>query len=291
MSKQKGTPLISPGWSHYILTAPLSPKAHVSLTKKLRALSEQEKSFSPLGSSALNIGIMDLGVLPTSSEWMIIQALKGTLKAHASLKLQSTEFRVSHPQLDQVQVGKPAHLWLEFRDRLGALSALYSDLAHCLQEYAPNYARPVPQSWLTNPKFVRENYLLLCGRSSHYKTNTYEQKFTGSAWINEVKLQKRPSHYVPYKGYQSIWTYPLPIETPPLSEVDELEYAEHSPSLKKARLSYPLEGEDLSLLQSLEERLELTQIEPLKPKTWKHRQRRRKKRTPSNQSNSSQEKL
>ena len=45
---------------------------------------------------------------------------------------------------------------------------------------------------LKNPKFIRENYLLLCGISSRYKTNIYEQKFNSSAWVNEIKLQKRP---------------------------------------------------------------------------------------------------
>ena len=32
MKKNQASPLISAGWSHYIVTAPLSPRAHVAVS-------------------------------------------------------------------------------------------------------------------------------------------------------------------------------------------------------------------------------------------------------------------
>lgn len=292
MSKKKSSLILSPGWSHYIITAPLSPKAHISVSKKLRDLSDHDSHFKPLGTKALNIAIMDLGVLPICSEWLLFKALEQGIEAHASLKLQATEFRLSHPQATHPKQVEPAYLWLEFRDRLGALAALYSDIAQHIQKYAPQLSVPAPVSWEKETRFLNEKCFLLCGEISRYKSEVYDQRFSSSVWINEVRLQKRPSHFIPSRGYQSIWRYPLPLETPALSDIDDIEVDSHqiqSPS--KIRLKYPLKGEDLSLLKSLEERLELIQSEPVKFNNSKHRHKRRKKRKPSNKSNSSQEKL
>ena len=108
MSKKQSSLILSPGWSHYILTAPLSPKAHISVSKKLRDFSNHDSQFKPLGTNALNIAIMDLGVLPISLEWLLFKALEQGIQAHASLKLQATEFRLSHPQGTHPKQGEPA---------------------------------------------------------------------------------------------------------------------------------------------------------------------------------------
>ena len=289
------SPLISPGWSHYIITAPLSPKAHVTLTKKLRELSEQNKSFHPLSASTLKVAIMDLGVLPESAEWLLVQHLNKVIKSHASMKIQATRFRTQH-RLDsepQPQEKQEAFLWLEFRDRVGALAALYQDIEQGLTAYAPQLSRPEPSTWLEDRKFIREFSSLLCGEISSYKSNTYEQAFRSSAWINEVLLEKRPSHFIPTKGYHCVWQHTLPLETPSLVDLDEEVLVSSSNNKdSKKRLQYPLEGKNLELLKALEAELKLLDKESPVSKNSKRRSKRHRHRKSSTRSQTtSQEKL
>ena len=104
---------------------------------------------------------------------------------------------------------------------------------------------------------------MLCGKFSSYKSSGYDQKFSTSSWINYLHLQKRPSHFIPTRGYQSIWSHPLPLETPELID-DDLEQTNigqdlYTQQTKHSRLSYPLEGKPLAILTQLEKRIKESQ--------------------------------
>ena len=269
--------VISPGWSHYTITASLSPKAYVSLTKCLRQLSERESSLSPFQSSALQLAMMDLGVLPVERESFLSRAMERALKTHASFKVQATRFRVSHamnPHNEAIE-GEPALLWLEFRDRLGVFGAIHQALCSHLSELAPDLCSPAPVSWRQHKKYLSEFSLVLCGVISAYKSDVYEQAFRCSAWVNELVLQKRPSLFYPNKGYESVWRKTLPLETPLLSEQEERELLPPTEMKTKSRLKYPLEGQNLKRLQALDELLE--EQKSGRPNSHKEtRQRRRR---------------
>ncbi len=282
MKKTQASPLISPGWSHYIVTTPLSPRAHVSISKQVREFSEQDAAFSPLGSSALNIAVLDLGILPESLEPLLCQALFQGVKNHASMRLQASQFQVAQPEQK-----KSAYLWLEFKDRVGAFSMLATDLKQKLAQLVPTALTPSPFGQSQKNKLSKEKCYLLCGQISSYKSDGYDQRFSVSSWVNDLHLQKRPSHFIPIKGYQSVWSYSLPLETPELVDED-IDIAErdadlfHNSKTKKIRLSYPLEGKDLSIFNQLEARIKESQAHQVSPLQNHHsksksRHKRRKK--------------
>ncbi len=274
--------LISPGWSHYTITAPLSPKAHVSVSKKLRQISERSPSFSALHHTSLQVAMLDLGILPMDNEFAIKQRIEKALKPYASLKIQTTKLRSSHaiPPHDEPVEGEPALLWVEVRDRLGVLSSLSRDLITELKGVAPHISYPAPAAWLEDRKFKRESAVLLAGEISTYQTDVYDQVFSCSAWVNDIVLQKRPSHFVPARGYESIWRYSLPLETPPLSEIENEDPVHSStPKRLKSSLEYPLQGKDLEVMEVLETHLATLDTET--SSITKRRRSNRRKSRPS----------
>ena len=275
--------MLSPGWTHYIINAPLSPKAHVALTKRLRQLTEQESEFTAFQSSALNIGLIDLGILAIERESTLKRVMDRSLKPYASLKVQATRFRVSHalpPHGDPVE-GEPALLWLELRDRLGMLGSLTQMLSTRFKERGIYSSSPAPIEWAKNKKFSSEFALVLCGTISTYKLDIYEQVFSGSAWVNELVLQKRPSLFHPIRGYESVWRYTMPVETPLLSEQDEAELNPQVKTRRTTKLEPPLIGHDLERLQALEVLLEeLKSDRSLTQKSTQNKRRRSSRRNP-----------
>ena len=265
MKKSQVSPLISAGWSHYIVTAPLSPRAHVAVSKKVRDFAEQEPSFQALGSRALNIAVMDLGILPESIEPLLCKSILKGVQGHASMRLQGTQFKTfSMPQSMPQKTKEDSFLWLEFKDRVGAFSMLHADLKKSLLGLVPETLMPGPFTRDNKNKFSKEKCFLLCGKFSSYKSDGYDHKFSTSSWINDLHLQKRPSHFIPTRGYQSVWSYSLPLETPELID-DDLEQEEMNQGLlahstnHKTRLAYPLEGKSLAILNELEERIKESQ--------------------------------
>ena len=285
MKRAQASPIISVGWSHYIVTAPLSPRAHVAVSKKVRDFAEQDSSFQALGSSALNIAVMDLGILPESIEPLLCKSILKGVQGHASMRLQGVQFKVfSDSQRNKEQ---ESFLWLEFKDRVGAFSMLHTDLKKSLLNLVPDTLMPGPFPLDHKNKFSKEKCFLLCGKFSSYKSDGYDHKFSTSSWVNDLHLQKRPSHFVPMRGYQSVWSYSLPLETPELID-DELDQEEINQGLlahsttKKNRLTYPLEGKSLALLNELEERIKASQNHQKssfqsKQKNSNNRHKRRKK--------------
>ena len=284
MKRSQISPLISAGWSHYIVTAPLSPRAHVAVSKKVRDFAEQEPSFQALGSSALNIAVMDLGILPESIEPLLCKSILKGIQGHASMRLQAVQFKTfSIPQENK----EDSFLWLEFKDRVGAFSMLHTDLKKSLLDLVPETLMPGPFTRDNKNKFSKEKCFLLCGKFSSYKSDGYDHKFSTSSWINDLHLQKRPSHFIPMRGYQSVWSYSLPLETPELID-DDPEQEEMNQDLlarssnKKIRLAYPLEGKSLAILNELEERIKESQSHrkssfQSKQKNTKNRHKIRKK--------------
>ena len=257
MKRSQISPLISAGWSHYIVTAPLSPRAHVAVSKKVRDFAEQEPSFQALGSSALNIAVMDLGILPESIEPLLRKSILKGVQGHASMRLQAVQFKTFSVSQENKE---DSFLWLEFKDRVGAFSMLHTDLKKSLLDLVPETLLPGPFTRDNKNKFSKEKCFLLCGKFSSYKSDGYDHKFSTSSWINDLHLQKRPSHFIPMRGYQSVWSYSLPLETPELID-DDPEQEEMNQDLlarssnKKIRLAYPLEGKSLAILNELEERI------------------------------------
>ena len=142
MKRAQASPIISVGWSHYIVTAPLSPRAHVAVSKKVRDFAEQDSSFQALGSSALNIAVMDLGILPESIEPLLCKSILKGVQGHASMRLQGAQFKVfSDAQRNKEQ---NSFLWLEFKDRVGAFSMLHTDLKKSLLNLVPDTLMPGP---------------------------------------------------------------------------------------------------------------------------------------------------
>lgn len=263
MKKTQASPLISAGWSHYIVTAPLSPRAHVAVSKQVRDLAEKDDSFLALASSALNVAVMDLGILPESIEPLIFKALDKGVQGHASMRLQAVQFKTFSNKEKGQQTQNESYLWLEFKDRVGAFSMLFADLKESLCELVPDALMPSPIVEDQKNKFSKEKCFLLCGKFSSYKSSGYDHKFSTSSWINDIHLQKRPSHFIPTRGYQSIWSYPLPLETPELID-DDLEQVDIDQGLytqqkQQSRLSYPLEGKPLTILKQLEKRIQESQ--------------------------------
>ena len=50
--------ILSPGWSHYIISAPLSPKALTVVTRQIKTLKGQDATLRPLHPSALTLAIL-----------------------------------------------------------------------------------------------------------------------------------------------------------------------------------------------------------------------------------------
>ena len=285
MKKNQVSPLISAGWSHYIVTAPLSPRAHVAVSKQVRDLAEKDDSFLALASSALNVAVMDLGILPESIEPLLFKALHKGVQGHASMRLQAVQFRAFSDQEKNHQNQDESYLWLEFKDRVGAFSMLFTDLKESLFELVPEALMPAPIVEDQKNKLSKEKCFLLCGKFSSYKSSGYDHKFSTSSWINDLHLQKRPSHFIPTRGYQSIWSYSLPLETPELidddQEQEDIGRGLYTQQAKKYRLSYPLEGKPLAILKQLEERIKESQNHQKisfqnKPTNNKKRHKRRK---------------
>ena len=285
MKKNQVSPLISVGWSHYIVTAPLSPRAHVAVSKQVRDLAEKDDSFLALASSALNVAVMDLGILPESIEPLLFKALNKGVQGHASMRLQAVQFKAFSDQENNHQNKDESYLWLEFKDRVGAFSMLFTDLKESLFELVPGALMPAPIVEDQKNKFSKEKCFLLCGKFSSYKSNGYDHKFSTSSWVNDLHLQKRPSHFIPTRGYQSIWSYSLPLETPELidddQEQEDMGRGLYTQQAKQYRLSYPLEGKPLAILKQLEERIKESQSHQKisfqnKPTKNKKRHKRRK---------------
>ena len=79
-------PLLSPGWSHYIVVAPLSPKARVNLNRRLRQLSDRDRGFKPLPPHTLHLPLLNLGVVSEALEPRIISILARRVPTCASVR-------------------------------------------------------------------------------------------------------------------------------------------------------------------------------------------------------------
>lgn len=277
------SPILSSGWHHYFIGAPLSPKARVTLNRTLRGMSDQDASFKALSTSALIFPLLDLGVLNSAVEPHLIQALSNVLAPHASFKLQATGWWINAqgeekrpiPSKDENQAG---FLWLAWGERMGALNALKSDLSRSMSTLHIEGVPVETASPLSSKKKSRE-LTVLCGEYSRYNSETYNHPFRSAAWMNEILLQKRPTHFDPHMGYQSVWRYTLPLETPLLSETQELSSYD---SLNLTRASSleedQLDRRSLELLQELENRLQDIPSLPPPNQTYKSMQRAHRRR-------------
>ena len=264
-------PLLSPGWSHYIIVAPLSPKARVNLNRKLRLFSDRDPHFKPLASHLLSLPLLDLGVLSEAIEPRITSVLEGLVQTCASLQIHtrgwSVDLLTTSPQNrgpTHASARNTSHsssnkgfLWLNWEDRLGMLSILRREFERELKRLCVDLCYVTPQSAESSPQKKRAHFSVLCGSFSHYKPETYQQVFKGSAWHNDICLQKRPQLFHPSNGYQNVWRRALPFETPVLTDDHDVDSNTIAPRKSAQDASdSTLTGRELELFNLLEQRLE-----------------------------------
>ena len=295
-------PILSPGWSHYIIVAPLGPKARVNLNRKLRIFSDRDRHFKPLAAHTLCLPILDLGVISEAMEPRIIPILDRLIQTCASLQVHaqgwSIDFEAPHTQENHQSKPTSHHqknsslsqgfLWLTWEDRLGMLSILRRELERELKEVCADLSCVTPRvsqkSTQRSLQKKRETFSVLCGYFSEYKSDTYDSAFKNSTWLNEIYLQKRPQRFHPSNGYQSVWRHALPFETPTLTDHD-LDPVMTTPQRStRVTSNDPMTGRDLELFNLLERRLEQSH-QTSSPSTRSKSQRRR--RRPRNKKRSS----
>ena len=287
-------PLLSPGWGHYILVAPLSPKARVNLNRKLRQFSDRDQSFRALPSHALSLPLLDLGVVSEAIEPRIVSILSRLVPTCASLQIHSSGWAVDvneaerEATLQRANAGSsssPSFLWLNWEDRLGMLTILRRELERELSDLCADMERVKSQASPTSTQKKREHFSVLCGYFSSFKSDACLEKFKSSAWLNEICLQKRPQRFHPSDGYQSVWRHALPFETPELDEHDLDPLTVSSRLTAQESSGDPLTGRALELFNLLERRLE-TSLQPSSPSSSSKSPRRRRRR-PRNKKRSS----
>ena len=287
-------PLLSPGWGHYILVAPLSPKARVNLNRKLRQFSDRDQSFKALPSHVLSVPILDLGVISEAIEPRIISILSRLVPTCASLQIHSSGWAVDKSdaecEADRHKANadlstSSSFLWLNWEDRLGMLAILRRELERELSGLCSDMRQVKSQASPTRTQKKREYFSVLCGHFSSFKSDAYLEKFKSSAWLNEICLQKRPQRFHPSDGYQNIWRHALPFETPALDEHDLDPLTVSSRPTAQQSSGDLLTGRTLELFNLLERRLE-TSFQPSSP-TGSSKSPRRRRRRPRNKKRSS----
>ena len=267
-------PVLSPGWHHYFIGAPLSPKAKVTLSRALKHFSDQDRDLEILPAQALILPLLDLGVLHESREKLLIEAVESTLASFSSIKLQATGWR-TQPSLPEKPSSQEGYLWLAWNERLGVLRSVIAGLkrAFTLQ----NFDAEEVSAWRGDiTKKSSDEIAVLCARYSRCNSDIYAQPFRCNAWINSISLQKRPSHFLPSSGYQSAWRYELPLETPAFTEMPSSIF--HDEEAKAASVGVTgLNERQAALYQELEQKLE--SASPLSTKTSTNRKQRPRGRT------------
>ena len=278
-------PLLSPGWSHYFIAAPLSPKARVNLNRQLRTFSDRDRSFKPLASPALHVPLLDLGVVSQALEHRIISVLARFVPTCASLQIHSSGWALDfddqlnpHGKSTSQSESKSGYLWLNWEDRIGVFSILRRELERELQDLCEDVQHVGPQAAVRGPQKKRDHFSVLCGSFYQYNSDTYHKTFRGSAWLNEICLQKRPQRFHPSNGYQSIWRHALPFETPELTDQDLDPVTSRTDQVPRLSSDQPLSGRALELFNLLEQRLEKNRQLPSTSKRSKTQRRRRRPR-------------
>jgi len=283
-------PLLSPGWSHYFIAAPLSPKARVNLNRQLRSFSDRDQSFKPLASHTLYLPLLDLGVISQALEPQILSVLARLIPTCASLQIhasgwsldfddhRSTSDLISHEASHKKNSKQSGYLWLNWEERIGVLSILRRELERELQSLCEDLQHIGPHMSRRGSSKKQDQFSVLCGSFYQYNSNTYNKNFRGSAWLNEICLQKRPQRFHPSNGYQSIWRHALPFETPALTEQDLDPVISRSNQLPRSSPDQPLTGRALELFNLLEQRLEKTRQIPSTSNRSKPQRRRRRQR-------------
>ena len=217
---------VSSGWTHYFIGAPLSPRARKMIFNTSQDLSkETQVPYSPLGPAALYLLIEDLGVCPQFNREALQLSIRRSVARHSSFKLIPKGWKV------ELFEGR-TYVWLELKDRFQQFDILRRDLQKQLDRFGFEYEK--------KPASPR----VLCGVYEG-EVEIAPPPLSAPAWLNEINLYQRPHTYSLQRGYDCVWTTPLPLE--PIIEID-------SPSQDD---SHPIEdARREALLEQLELRLE-----------------------------------